>query len=301
MVAQTSLRRDITIAGQTTPIWVHPRRATGSSAELQGDDSRRPVIMIHGFRGDHHGMDLIAQAITDRDVIVPDLPGFGEAPPLAGGLSLQNYEHFIVELVSTVESQWGVAPIIIGHSFGSILVAHTIADHPGIADELVLINPITSPALEGSARLMTALTRLYYHLGARLPERIGQGLLAHPLVVRAMSEVMATTKDRGLRRYIHDQHAKYFSTFSDRSSLAEAFEISVSHTVTEVAEALTMPTLVIAGTEDLIAPIAVTRDFASRLGEAAVVELSSVGHLVHYERPEEAASAIMDFCAGRDE
>src|SRR5699024_1337202 len=159
--------------------------------------------------------------------------------------------------------------------------------------------PITSPALEGSARFLTVLTRAYYSLGARLPERQGRALLSNRLIVRAMSEVMATTSDAGLRRYVHDQHDRHFSSFADRQSLAQAYATSVAHTVTEVAAALTMPVLVIAGDRDSIAPIGPTRDFVSQLPEAELVELSGVGHLVHYERSAEAASAITGFCAKR--
>lgn len=284
-----SVRTDFIVDGHPTPAWVH---SSGTTA--------RPVLMVHGFRGDHHGMDLIAGAVRDRDVIVADLPGFGLTPPLPDGLSLDSYCAHLVRLIAEVTARWQLAPIVLGHSFGSILVAHMAARQPALAPELILINPITSRALEGSAKVLTALTRFYYALGARLPETIGHQLLANPVIVRAMSEVMATTRDRGLRRYIHDQHARHFSTFSDRISLAAAFDVSVAHTVTEVADRLSMPTLVIAGDKDAIAPIAATRTFVAGLSDASFVELSGVGHLVHYERPDEAASAIMDFCCGRD-
>lgn len=245
-------------------------------------------------------MDLIAERIRDRDVIVPDLPGFGLSAPLEQGLTLESYLHYLADLIAEVTRRWQVPPIVVGHSFGSILVSHLAARHPEATPELVLINPITTPALEGSARFLTSATRVYYGLGARLPERAGHALLANPIIVRLMSEVMATTRDRGLRRYIHDQHARHFSTFADRSSLAQAFDTSVSHTVTEVADVLSMPLLVLAGDRDAIAPIGTTRDFVDRLPDARFVELSGVGHLVHYERPEAAASAIMDFARGRD-
>lgn len=285
-------RIDVSVAGHSTAAWVHRSASTPVHS--------RPLLMVHGFRGDHHGMDRIAGAVRDRDVIVGDLPGFGLTPPLSAGLSLDSYCDHLGALVAEVNARWQVAPIVLGHSFGSILVAHMAGRRPDTAEELILVNPITSPALEGSAKILTALTRLYYGLGARLPEPIGHQLLSNPVIVRLMSEVMATTTDRGLRRYIHDQHARYFSTFSDRSSLAAAFDVSITHTVTEVAGQLTMPTLVIAGDKDAIAPIAATRRFVSDLVDARFVELPGAGHLVHYERPDEAASAIMEFCRTRD-
>nr|WP_276584635.1 alpha/beta hydrolase [Brevibacterium permense] len=271
-----------------TAAWVYP-----------GDRRRRPLLMVHGFRGDHHGMDLIAGSIFDREVVVPDLPGFGLTAPLDSGSSLSAFVDHLLALRAEVGRQRGVTPILVGHSFGSILVSHLAASHRDVVDELVLINPITSPALEGPARFLTAVTRAYYALGARLPERVGRSLLSSPVIVRAMSVAMATTRDPGLRSYIHDQHLRHFSSFADRTSLSEAFTTSVAHTVTEVADHLSMPTLVIAGDQDAIAPIGPTRAFVEKLPDVEFVELGRVGHLVHYERSEEAASAILDFCHRR--
>lgn len=245
-------------------------------------------------------MDLIAGDIRDREVIVPDLPGFGCTPPLESGSGLSSFVDYLFALDTEISRRWQAEPIVVGHSFGSILVSHLAAAHPDALSELVLINPITSPALEGSARFLTALTRVYYSLGARLPEGLGRALLSNRLIVRTMSEVMATTSDAGLRRYVHDQHDRHFSSFADRQSLAQAFATSVAHTVTEVTAKLTMPVLVIAGDRDTIAPIGPTRAFVSRLPAAELVELSGVGHLVHYERSTEAASAIRGFAARRD-
>src|SRR5699024_7878704 len=35
------------------------------------------LLAVHGFRGDHHGLELIVDGLTDFDVWIPDLPGFG--------------------------------------------------------------------------------------------------------------------------------------------------------------------------------------------------------------------------------
>ncbi|SDS74443.1 Pimeloyl-ACP methyl ester carboxylesterase [Brevibacterium siliguriense] len=288
MRTRESQRIDLRLESHRTAAWLYP-----------GDRSQRPLLMVHGFRGDHHGMDLIAGSITDREVVVPDLPGFGLTAPLESGSSLPAFVDYLLALRAEVGRQRGATPILVGHSFGSILVSHLVATHRDLVDELVLINPITSPALEGPARFLTAVTRAYYALGARLPERAGRALLSNLLIVRAMSVAMATTRDPGLRRYIHDQHGRHFSSFADRQSLSEAFATSVAHTVTEVADHLTMPTLVIAGDKDAIAPIGPTRAFVAELSDAEFVELGGVGHLVHYERSVEAASAIMEFCHQR--
>lgn len=280
-----------------TALWHYPARSASGSA------SRRPVLLIHGFRGDHHGLSFIAHHLRTRDAYVPDLPGFGFTPPLPGGLTLEAYLDFLDGLVTAVTSAAGAPPLVIGHSFGSILTAHWAARTMSRTDEaqvptasaaapLILLNPIVSPALEGTNRIMTQAAQAYYWAGSRLPERAGSALLRNRVIVRLMSEVMATTRDPGLRAFIHDQHRRHFSTFADRRSLAEAFDVSIRHTVAEAAGALTMPVTVVAGRDDEIAPLAATTAFADSLPDAELVVFDRVGHLTHYERPEQIAALI---------
>ena len=105
----------------------------------------------------------------------------------------------------------------------------------------------------------------------------------------------AKTRDRGLRRWIHEEHHRYFNGFSDPQTVAEAFDASLSTDVTRFAPALTLPVLVIAGERDEIAPASGQHDLAARVPGSQLVMLPDVGHLVHYEQPEAAAEAIRRF------
>ncbi len=58
---------------------------------------------------------------------------------------------------------------------------------------------------------------------------------------------MLKTHDRGMRRWMHDQHDRYFSAFANRTSVLEAFDASVSTDVTEYADRIDVPVLMIAG------------------------------------------------------
>ena len=88
----------------------------------------------------------------------------------------------------------------------------------GLAPQrLVLVNPIGAPALEGPKGLMTKLAVLYYDR-RRLPQRLGLALLRNGAIVRVMSVTMAKTRDKAIRRFIHDQHDRYFSAFADREA-----------------------------------------------------------------------------------
>ncbi len=259
-------------------------------------DADTTVVAVHGFRGEHHGLEPVVAHLPGIRVISPDLPGFGETPSLPGVThDLDAYVGWLRDFVAAVAP----GAIILGHSFGSIVVSAAVAE--GMPAPLViLVNPIGAPALEGPRGVLTRLAIFYYWAGARLPERLGDALLRNKAIVRVMSVSMAKTRDRELRAFIHDQHDTYFSRFADRDMLRDAFVTSVSHDVSEFAERIAQPTLLIAAERDDITPIEAERRLAKRFPDAELVEIPDVGHLIHYETPAVAADAIRRFLARPD-
>lgn len=276
------VRREVAVLGGTTAYWVY------------GDaDAATTVIAVHGFRGEHHGLEPVVAHLPDVRVISPDLPGFGETAPIPGRThDLELYADWLTAFAGAVAP----GAVILGHSFGSIVSAAAVAgglDTPSV----VLVNPIGAPALEGPRGILTRLAVFYYWAGARLPRRIGEGVLRNRLIVRVMSVAMAKTKDRGLRRFVHEQHDEYFSRFSDRDVLRDAFVASVSHDVSEFAARIPQPVLLVAAVRDDITPIEAERRLATLFPRAELVEIADVGHLIHYETPAAAADAIRRFLA----
>jgi pimeloyl-ACP methyl ester carboxylesterase len=258
------------------------------------DDADTTIVAVHGFRGEHHGLEPVVAHLRGIRVISPDLPGFGETAPLAG--RAHDLDTYAAWLRAFVEQ---VAPgaVVLGHSFGSIVSAAAVAG--GLATpRLILVNPIGAPALEGPRGILTRLAVFYYLAGARLPRPLGEYLLRNGLIVRVMSNAMAKTRDPALRRFVHEQHDEYFSRFADRDVLHEAFVTSVSHDVREFAPRIAQPTLLIAAQKDDITPIEAERHLATLFPDAELVEIPEVGHLIHYETPQVAASAIRVFLTG---
>ncbi|WP_336645440.1 alpha/beta fold hydrolase [Microbacterium sp. USHLN186] len=274
-------REEVQVLASTTAYWAYGEAAEGAAT----------IIAVHGFRGEHHGLEPVVAHLPGIRIISPDLPGFGETPPIPGRThDLALYVEWLTAFAAAVAP----GAVILGHSFGSIVTSAAVAG--GLpTPRLILVNPIGAPALEGPKGVLTRLAVLYYALGARLPERLGTGLLRHPLIVRVMSIAMAKTRDRALRRFIHDQHDRYFSRFADRDVLHDAFVTSVSHDVRAFAGAIEVPTLLVAAQRDDITPIEAERRLATMFPRAELVEIADVGHLIHYETPGEAATAIRRF------
>ena len=255
------------------------------------------IVMVHGFRGDHHGLEpFVAMLGESFRIVIPDLPGFGDSEELTTNTDdsarIDGYARWLREFLDTVGADSSTT--VLGHSFGSIVVAAAFAQ--GLTQKrCVLVNPIAANALSGPRGLLTRLAVWYYKVSAWLPERLGHSLLRNRAIVRVMSSTMAKTKDRDLRRWIHGQHDAYFSSFASRDSVLNAFQASVAHDVTEFVDSLPRGTLLIVAERDDITALPEQRTLATRIPHSQLVIVPGVGHLVHYEAPEIAAAAISSY------
>ncbi len=252
-------------------------------------DAMRTIVICHGYRGDHHGLEPVIAQLPGVRFVSPDLPGFGASTPMTEvPHSIAGYARWFTAFVRALGLE---AVVVLGHSFGSIVVAHAVAG--GLAaSALILVNPIASdPARAGGA----GVARLFYGVARRMPERLGRAMLGAPVIVSVMSRTLVTTPDRALRRWIHQEHHRYFSTFSDVRTVADGFDASLSSQVGDVAADVAVPTLLIAGEADRIAPVAGARETVTRFRDGRLVVLPRVGHLIHYEAAEGAAAAITRF------
>lgn len=315
LIARTAVRSSsVAVAGGSTPLW-----------HYGADGARTRLLLLHGFRGDHHGLEPIVahllRVCPDLEVMVPDLPGFGQADPLSGTRhDIAGYAAWTRELLRTLAPNGDI--VLGGHSFGSVVASAALAGagvpgprssdarpeagpsagQPGTralsgrpAHHLVLINPIPRPPLSGRDVLSVGATAVLHRLAGALPERAGTWVLRHRLLTRVASVAMVRTKDRDLRRWIHEEHDRYFGGFATRACLLEAFTASITRSVRASAAGIDVPTLLIGGADDDLARVAHQRDLAARFADARLRIVADVGHLTHYETPGEVAAEIADF------
>lgn len=280
----TVVSSEITVNGAPTRYWEYVDEWDGENGT---------IILVHGFRGDHHGLEPVVAQLAGYRIISPDLPGFGESGPFPiGEHTIEAYASWLQSFVARLE--FAERPVILGHSFGSIVVSAAMASGMS-ASRVILVNPIAAPALQGPRGVLTRLAVFYYWAASALPAKAGFALLRNPLIVRIMSLAMVKTKDPTLRAFVHDQHDRYFSVFSDRDTLMQAFQASVSHDVSEYAARIAEPTQLIAAEKDDITSVSAQRELVKLFPDARLEIIPKVGHLIHYETPREAAEFIRDF------
>ena len=281
-------RHETTILGSLTRYWVYGP-----------EDAAVTIVIAHGYRGEHHGIEPIIAQLPGIRFISPDLPGFGESTPLTEVRhTVEGYAAWLTAFAGEVGG--GGRAVILGHSFGSIVASCAVAgtlETPA----LILVNPIAISGLAGPKKFATKVTVAYYDLASRLPEALGHRLLNSWVVVQTMSSMMAKTRDRDLRRWIHREHHTFFSRYANRDTVVDGFRASVSTDVSAFAARITVPTLLLAARLDDITPISAQYDLHRLLPNATLRILENVGHLIHYEVPGLAADAITEFLAERRE
>lgn len=272
----------VQVLGSTTRYWSY------------GDpDAEVTIVVAHGYRGEHHGLEPVIAQLPSVRFIGPDLPGFGESTVLTEvHHSIDGYADWLIAFIEAL-GLTGKA-LVLGHSFGSIVSSAAMAKGMQ-TPALILVNPIATSGLKGARPISTALTVAFYRTAGWLPERMGTALLRSPIIVQFMSSALAKTKDKKLRPWIHDQHHRYFSRFASRDSVVEGFEASISCDVSEFVPALTTPTLLVVADLDDITPLSANRALAASIPGSTLVVLENVGHLIHYESPVPAAKAIEQF------
>jgi len=290
------LHRQIILNGITTHYWEY--QATSHAVETATDTP--PFVFVHGFRGDHHGFEAITAKLPNFRIIVPDLPGFGESEPFTPTGTWRHNISGYAEWLRTFVSQLDLhsPPIIVGHSFGSIIVSAAVAQRM-CTSGTILINPVAALVPSSIRGLATKLIVLYHWVASVSPHRVGVAFLRNRLITRIMSITMATTQQPELRSWIHEQHDKYFGAFANPSVVRQAFRALVDQDVAHFAALVPSRVLLITAEKDSFTSIEAQKRLAILFTDATLHVIPRVGHLIHYEAPTETAELISRFALAK--
>lgn len=280
----------VSLASGLTAYWTYPALRAAEASGSGDFSTNQTILFVHGYRGNHHGLEAIAGALPDFNLIIPDLPGFGESEPLPGSHNIAGYSKWLLEFIDELKLQNAV---ILGHSFGTIVAASAASEKLG--NPLILLNPISTFGFGGMKAVLAAIQNAFYWIGATLPERSGNALLKAPVMVRIMSEALAKTKDKKLRAWIHQQHRDNFSVYANRKVAVEGIKAGSDTSVVQFAPQIHQRVLMVAGALDDITSVKDQERAVQLFPNASLMVLPEVGHLTHYETPNSVAALVREF------
>ena len=239
---------------------------------------RGPVVLLHGGSGSwtHWIRNIEALVAVGRQVLVPDLPGFGDsAPPPGGG----DADAVAPALEQGLQHLLGdKACDLVGFSFGGMTAGLLLAEQPRRATRLVLVG---APAMGVSDTGQIAL-RGWRHL----PDAAAQATVhRHNLGVLMLHRPEAI-----------DELALALHTANVERDRMQRRRLSRTPALRQALERVTCPVHAIYGSEDVLyrgRMDALAAAFAETPSFQGLTLIEQAGHWVQYERPDAFNAALL--------
>lgn len=254
------------------------------------------IVLVHGYRGTHKGLESFAGGLSQFNIYAPDLPGFGSSAPLSKKHTLENYVEWFRNFLLEIELD---KPIAIGHSFGTLIVSAAESKF-GFSKALVCINPVAGGETKGLSWFLMQFVKAFYWIAHIIPQTLGQRMLKTRLLVDSMSSYTTKSKDKNLRNWIKLQHSHYFNSFANSDVVWESYIASISNTLQPYISSIKKPILLVAADMDEITPVSAVQEIARRMPRSSVHVIANCGHLVHYEAAQETVDVITTFISEID-
>ncbi len=260
------MRRTIEVNGRTVFVG-------GGGVEAQ---EGAPVVFIHGAGMDHTVWTQQVRNFARRGhrVIAPDLPGHGrtDGPPLASIAALGDWVGELLDALAIEQAA------LVGHSMGSLIAYRFASAHPDRCRALALVG--TSVPMPVTDALLNA-ARDNHHAALDMANTWSHSDSAKSGGNQTPGVWMMGAGIRLLER------AKDGVFFADLTA-CNGFDVN------EIEGSPECPSLVIAGTSDMMTPLKAGLDVASRLDDPKVLTLAGVGHSIMNEAPNDVLDALID-------
>lgn len=245
-----------------------------------------PLVLIHGAGSSSVlWMDVIRRVVAmgpARRVIAPDLPGHGQSQPWHDAPSLDGYR----DAVGTVCAHLGVKrAVLCGHSLGGAIALSCALAWPERVAGLVLCN--SAARLDVSDEVLALLER-------SLPGAGREAGADAEWVDRMPDEVAELAFSPATHRDVRERWQAVLYA-ARRDTVLGDFRACRGLDLSAGLGALTVPTLILGGEDDLLVPPSRLRETAAGIRGARLGLLPQTGHLSHLERPEEFLAQLTPF------
>jgi pimeloyl-ACP methyl ester carboxylesterase len=252
-----------------------------------GPEGAPVLLALHGITASRRYWTPAILSLARRfRVLIPDLPGFGESPKpwvdYTTGFFVESLLGFLEQ-----HSEAGQPVRIVGHSLGAVLAVELAARHPGRVAALVLLNVPRFGDPDSAHRILLDGSPSYRSI----------------LALNSLAANWAQWRTRGWRmtsRYVRRlpwavvADARKF-TFRSISSTLE--HCVLHHELDPVVARLRpdLPTLLIHGELDMVAPVHAVRELCHRPPHPALYVIEGAGHNPYHTHSSRCLALIGGF------
>jgi pimeloyl-ACP methyl ester carboxylesterase len=247
------------------------------------DDGPGPVVvLLHGFPLSRAmWQEQLSGIGSVYRVIAPDLRGHGESPVPEGIYTMDAMADDVVELLETLEI---AGPVVVGGlSMGGYVALSLVARYPTRVRGLMLMDtraaadtPEAAAGREATAKSVLAADSVSSAVESLIPRLFSKMTIEQrPERVEPMRAIMEQTAPQGIAGALRGMAARP----DRRGDLPK----------------IAVPTLVLVGEDDVIAPPTEAKAMADAIPNARLEVIPHAGHMAPYENPSAANAAILRF------
>jgi 3-oxoadipate enol-lactonase len=252
-------------------------RELAITADVSGDGP--PVLFVHGFPLDRTLWRPVARTLTGWRRIAPDLRGFGMSEAPETGYTMAEYADDLAALLDVVGAE---QVVVCGLSMGGYIAFELYRRHPDRVRALVLANTRAGgDSADGRAGRDAMIARI---------RRDGPAFLADAMLPRLLAPASLQTEPEVVRRVramVSAQRAD--GLVGALTAMRDRADSSA------LLPTISVPTLVIAGSDDQLIPAAEARVMAEAIPNAHFATIPGAGHLAPIEQAVNTARVIREF------
>lgn len=252
-------------------------RGIATAVDVQGDGPA--VVFLHGFPLDRTMWRHVAAPLTGWRRVAPDLRGLGLSDAPAGGYSMETYADDIAALLDVLEIDQAV---VCGLSMGGYVTFEFVRRHTDRVRALILSNTrAEADTRDGKASRDEMI---------QLIQRDGPAAAVELLLPKLLAPSSQATMPQLV------EHIRTMATSSPPAGLVGALTAMRDRPdASDVLPTISVPTLVIAGSDDRLIPADRSKRIAELIPEAQYTVIPEAGHLAPMEQPTATSRVIGEF------
>jgi 3-oxoadipate enol-lactonase len=235
-----------------------------------------PILFVHGLGGTANcWRPLVNDLCDDYQLIVPDLPCSGRSPN-TDDLSIESIAADMWDLLDSLD----ISRVrLIGHSMGTVVCQYMAAARPDDVISMVLLGPLAEPPEPARGALRDR---------AELVRQSGMRGVSDTIANVALSK-KTKLENGNVQGFVRESLIGQDPEGYARSCIALANATAVD------ASTLSLPTCLITGDEDVVAPPANVEKLHQSLPTSENHILDNCGHWTLNERPNIVSELVRSF------
>jgi pimeloyl-ACP methyl ester carboxylesterase len=249
-------------------------------------DDPTPIVLLHGTSSSLHTWDGWARELsTQRRVLRLDLPGFGLTGPRPDGVyTLDSYAAFMRAVLDRFDIR---RCVLVGNSFGGTVSIVTVLAMPERVEKLVLVD-------SGGYTLAGVSMPIGFRL-ANIPILNQLTAVTLPRAVIESSVRNVYGDPAKVTEELIDRYYEITLRAGNRHALVERFRQVPMGGIPERIPEVKVPTLILWGGRDRLAPPDRARWFERDIAGSRLVMFDDLGHVPQEEDPERTLAAAKPF------